>query len=332
MSALDRVGRLGMPLGTMGNSITVMLKQLIVPGVARQWWLALRLCALALIVVAVPACSFFGKEEVIPDDPADKLYNEGLYLLNKQRDFKKAAKRFEEVDRQHPYSEWARKSLIMTAYAYYQGSQYDDCVNAAKRYITLHPGSPDAAYAQYLIGASYFDQISDITRDQGRTEKAMNALDEVSRKYPNTEYAANAKKKLEIARDQLAGKEMDTARYYQKRRDYIAAINRFKVVITQYQTTRHVEEALMRLTETYMSLGIVGEAQTAAAVLGHNFPDSPWYKDAYNLVKGGGLEPSENSGSWISKAFKKVGLGFADEPTLDENVLTNGAFKGLRLR
>ena len=321
-----------MPLGAMGNSITVMLKQLIVPGVARQWWLALRLCALALVVVAVPACSFFGKEEVIPDDAADKLYNEGLYLLNKQRDFKKAAKRFEEVDRQHPYSEWARKSLIMTAYTYYEGGQYDDCVNAAKRYITLHPGSPDAAYAQYLIGASYFDQISDITRDQGRTEKAMNALDEVSRKYPNTEYAANAKKKLEVARDQLAGKEMDTARYYQKRRDYIAAINRFKVVITQYQTTRHVEEALMRLTETYMSLGIVAEAQTAAAVLGHNFPDSPWYKDAYNLVKGGGLEPSENSGSWISKAFKKVGLGFADEPTLDENVLTNGAFKGLRLR
>jgi outer membrane protein assembly factor BamD len=298
-----------MPFGAMGSSIILVLKRSGVPGRARQWLLALRLCALALIVVAVPACSFFGKEEVIPDDPADKLYNEGLYLLNKSRDFKKAAKRFEEVDRQHPYSEWARKSLIMTAYAYYEGGQYEDCVSAAKRYITLHPGSPDAAYAQFLIGASYFDQIADITRDQARTEKAMNALDEVSRKYPNTEYAANAKKKLEIARDQLAGKEMETARFYQKRRDYIAAINRFKVVITQYQTTRHVEEALMRLTETYMSLGIVAEAQTAAAVLGHNFPDSPWYKDAYNLVRGGGVEPSENSGSWISKAFKKVGLG-----------------------
>ena len=279
------------------------------PGGPRRWWLAARLCVLALIVVAVPACSFFGKEEVIPDDPADKLYNEGHYLLNQQRDYKKAAKRFEEVDRQHPYSEWARKSLIMSAYAYYEGGSYDDSVNAAKRYITLHPGSPDAAYAQFLIGSSYFDQIPDITRDQGRTEKAMNALDEVSRKYPNTEYATNAKKKLEIARDQLAGKEMDTARYYQKKRDYIAAINRFKVVITQYQTTRHVEEALMRLTETYMSLGIVGEAQTAAAVLGHNFPDSPWYKDAYRLVRGGGLEPSEDQASWISKAFRKVGLG-----------------------
>src|SRR5438552_18366204 len=137
----------------------------------------------------------------------------------------------------------------------------------------------------------------------------MNALDDVCRKNPNTEYAANAKKKLEIARDQHAGKEMDTARYYQKRRDYIAAINRFKVVITQYQTTRHVEEALMRLTETYMSLGIVGEAQTAAAVLGHNFPDSRWYKDAYAIVQSGGVEPQINEGSWITKAFKRIGLG-----------------------
>jgi outer membrane protein assembly factor BamD len=137
----------------------------------------------------------------------------------------------------------------------------------------------------------------------------MDALDEVVRKYPNSEYAAAAKKKVEVARDQLAGKEMDTARFYQKRRDYIAAINRFKVVITQYQTTRHVEEALMRLTETYMTLGIVNEAQTAAAVLGHNFPNSPWYKDAYRIVKGGGLEPAEDQSSWISKAFRRVGLG-----------------------
>ena len=245
--------------------------------------LAVRLCALALLIVALPACSWFGsKEDIVPDDPADKLYNEGLYLLNNKRDYKQAAKKFEEVDRQHPYSEWARKSLLMSA------------------------------YAQYLIGSSYYDQIPDISRDQQRTQKAMEALDEVSRKYPNTEYAVAAKKKLEMARDQLAGKEMDTARFYQKRRDYIAAINRFKVVITQYQTTRHVEEALMRLTEAYMSLGIVNEAQTAAAVLGHNFPDSPWYKDAYRLVKSGGLEPSEDRGSWISKAFKKVGLGWAN--------------------
>ena len=276
----------------------------------RHWFVAARLAALALIVALLPACSLFGnKEEIIPDDPADKLYNEGLYLMNNKHDYKKAAKRFEEVDRQHPYSEWARKALLMSAYAYYEGTSYDDSITAAKRYVTLHPGSPDAAYAQYLIASSYFDQIPDVTRDQQRTEKAMQALDEVVRKYPNTEYAASAKQKIEIARDQLAGKEMETARFYQKKRDYIAAINRFKVVITQYQTTRHVEEALMRLTEMYMTLGIVNEAQTAAAVLGHNFPDSQWYKEAYRLVKGGGLEPYEDQGSWISKAFKKVGLG-----------------------
>ena len=270
---------------------------------------AARFAALALIVAALPACSFFGKEDLIPDDPADKLYNEGLYLLNTKRDYRLAAKRFEEVDRQHPYSEWARKALIMSAYAHYEGTSYDDSVSAAKRYVTLHPGSADAAYAQYLIGSSYFDQIPDITRDQQRTERAMQALDEVVRKYPGSEYAVAAKRKLEVARDQLAGKEMDTARYYQKRRENIAAINRFKVVITQYQTTRHVEEALMRLAETYMALGIVNEAQTAAAVLGHNFPDSPWYQDSYKLLAGGGLKPEESKSSWISKAFAKVGLG-----------------------
>jgi outer membrane protein assembly factor BamD len=253
--------------------------------------------------------SMFAKKDLPPDEPADRLYNEGLYYLNAEKSPKDAIKKFEEVDRQHPYSEWARKALVMAAYSYYQSGQYEECISAAKRYIALHPGSPDAAYAQYLIAASYFDQIPDISRDQQRTEKAMQALDEVVRKYPSTEYAASAKRKLEVARDQLAGKEMDTARYYQKKRDYIAAINRFKVVITQYQTTRHVEEALMRLTESYMTLGIVNEAQTAAAVLGHNFPDSPWYKDAYRLVKGGGLEPYEDQGSWISRAFKKVGLG-----------------------
>ena len=251
----------------------------------------------------------FGDKDVMAsDEPADKIYNEGLYLLNKKRDYRDAAKKFEEVDRQHPYSEWARKALIMSAYAFYEAQEYDDAANAAKRYVTLHPGSPDAAYAQYLIGVSYYDQIPDVTRDQGRTEKAVAALDEVVRKYPNTEYAVSAKKRIDVARDQLAGKEMQIGRYYMERHNFTGAINRFKVVVTQYQTTRHVEEALMRLTEAYMALGIVPEAQTAAAVLGHNFPDSRWYKDAYNLVKSGGVEPSENRASWISLAFKKLGL------------------------
>ena len=149
---------------------------------------------------------------VAPEEPADKLYNEGLYLLNSKKDPKNAAKKFEEVDRQHPYSEWARKALIMSAFAYYQANAYDDCINTARRYVTLHPGSPDAAYAQFLIGSSYFDQMPEISRDQDRTEKAMQALDEVVRKYPNSEYAVAAKRKIEIARDQLAGKEMDIGR------------------------------------------------------------------------------------------------------------------------
>ena len=252
---------------------------------------------------------FGSKDDLPPDEPADKLYNEGVFLLNEERNFKGAAKKFEEVDRQHPYSEWARKALIMTAYAYYEGHAYDDSISAARRYISLHPGSAEAPYAQYLIGSSYFDQIPDVSRDQGRTERAITALEEVTRKYPNTEYALSAKRKIEMGRDQLAAKEMEVGRVNQGKKNFIGAINRFKIVVTQYQTTRHVEEALLRLTECYMALGIVQEAQTAAAVLGHNFPDSPWYQDAYNLVKNGGLEPKEKDDSWITKAFKKVGLG-----------------------
>ena len=271
----------------------------------------MRALAIALLGLSLGACSslFAAKDDTPPDEPADRLYNEGLYFLNAKQDPKAAIKKFEEVDRQHPYSEWARKSLIMAAYSYYESTQYDECVSASKRYISLHPGSADAAYAQYLIGASYYDQIPDITRDQAGTEKALNALDEVIRKYPTSEYATNAKQKIEVARDQIAGKEMLVGRYYLEKKDFTGAINRFKIVVTRYQTTRHVEEALERLAEAYMALGIVEEAQTAAAVLGHNFPDSEWYKHAYTLVTKGGVEPNENKGSWISRAFKKVGLG-----------------------
>src|SRR6516164_2023276 len=277
----------------------------------------LRLAA-SLVVLAIPlsGCGtgalwdkFLAKDDTFVDEPADKLYNEGLYLMNQKKDNKAASKKFEEVDRQHPYSDWARKSLLMQAYSYYQAGDFDNCIGSATRYVTLHPGSPDAAYAQYLIAASHYDQIPDISRDQGRTEKAIAALEEVVRKYPTSEYAVSAKATMQAARDQIAGKEMDIGRYYLQKRDFIAAINRFKTVVTQYQTTRHVEEALARLTEAYMAIGVVGEAQTAAAVLGHNFPDSKWYQDAYNLVKSNGLEPTENQGSYISRAFKKLGLG-----------------------
>jgi outer membrane protein assembly factor BamD len=259
---------------------------------------------LLVLATILGACSLFDKDAVAPDEPADKLYNEGLYLLNQKKDPKEAAKKFEEVDRQHPYSEWARKSLIMSAYAYYESGAYDDCVNSARRYVTLHPGSPDAAYAQFLIGSSYFDQIPEISRDQARTEKAVESLEEVVRKYPNSEYAVAAKRKIEMARDQLAGKEMEVGRWALQRREYTGAINRFKVVVTRYQRTRHVEEALMRLTEAYMALGIVDEAQTSAAVLGHNFPESRWYKDAFTLMQSRGLQPTENKASWISQAFR----------------------------
>jgi outer membrane protein assembly factor BamD len=266
------------------------------------------LLVLAVLAVPVAGCSVFNKEEdYVSEDPADRLYNEGLFLLNNKQDYEGAAKKFDEVDRQNPYSEWARKALLMSAYSYYQGQKYDDCINSAKRYVTLHPGSSDAAYAQYLIGASYYDQILDVEHDQARADKAVSALEEVVRKYPETEYAINAKKKIDTARDQLAGKEMQIGRFYMKKRDFTGAINRFKVVVTQYQTTREVEEALARLTEAYISLGIMDEAQTAAAVLGHNFPDSPWYQDAYKLVRSAGGEPNENKGSWMSRAFKGMG-------------------------
>ncbi len=290
-------------------------------GSANRVWTCGRAIAHSLVMLcmlaSLGACSgfdldkfniFAAKEEPTVDVPADQLYNQAVFLLNEKKDYKEAAKKFEEVDRQHPYSDWARKSLIMSAFAYYESRQYDDCIASAKRYISLHPGSAEAPYAQYLIGASYFDQIPDVTRDQSRTEKAIQALDELNRKYPNSEYSADARKKIEMARDQLAAKEMETGRYLMRQKDFIGAINRFKVVVTQYQTTRHVEEALLRLTECYMTLGIVQEAQTAAAVLGHNFPDSKWYKEAYELVKSGGLEPKESDG-WMSQAFKKVGLG-----------------------
>jgi outer membrane protein assembly factor BamD len=291
----------------------MLAKRLFQGRIGSRLWLA---ASLVLLAAPLGGCGtgdlydkFFKKDETFVDEPADKLYNEGLYLMNEKKDRKEAVKKFEEVDRQHPYSDWARKSLLMSAYASYENGNYDEAISSANRYISLHPGSPDAAYAQYLIAASNYDQIPDVSRDQGRTEKAIAALEEVIRKYPTSEYATTAKKKIEGARDQLAGKEMTIGRYYMDKRDYTAAINRFKVVVTQYQTTRHVEEALARLTEAYMAIGIVGEAQTAAAVLGHNFPDSRWYKDAYNLVKSGGVEPNENKDSYISKAFKKFGLG-----------------------
>ncbi len=266
---------------------------------------ALRQLCLAVAAIALVACSTSKegtKDAFADDEPPGTLYNEGLAYLNAGK-LSDAVKSFDEVDRQHPYSEWARKALIMSAFASYRRGRYDDTIETAKRYLSLYPGSPDAAYAQFLIGSSYFKQIPDVTRDQQSTRRAMASLQEIIDRYPDSEYAADAQQKLVVARDQLAGKEMQIGRYYLERREYLAAINRFRVVATDYQDTRHIEEALERLTEAHMALGLAGEAQTAAAVLGHNFPDSPWYQDAYELLRSGGLEPRENKGSWISKLF-----------------------------
>lgn len=247
-------------------------------------------------------------EAAFREEPADKLYNQGLAALA-DRKVSDATKSFEEVDKQHPYTEWARKAVLMTAYTKYAAGEYEDAIQNARRYITLHPGSDDAAYAQFLIGMSYYNQIPDVTRDQQRTERALAALDEVVRKWPKSEYADAARKRIEVARDQLAGREMEIGRYYLEQRNFVGAVNRFKTVVTSYQKTRHVEEALARLAEAYMAMGIAQEAQTAAAVLGHNYPGSEWYRDTYRLVSSKGLEPREDGGSWISKAFRRVGLG-----------------------
>lgn len=274
---------------------------------------AVVLGAFALSASAAPASAFFGpfkkKEDdeaiVYSTEPADKLYNEGLYYLN-EHDYKKADKKFKELDQQHPYTEWARKANMMAVYSKYKQGEYDEAASEAKRYISLHPASPDAAYAQYLIGMSYYNQIQDVTRDQRRTQEALTALEEVVRKYPDSEYADQAQQRIQVARDQLAAKEMEIGRFYLKQQNYIGAVNRFKVVVTKYQTTRHVEEALARVAEAYMAMGVIHEAQTAAAVLGHNFPQSAWYKDTYALIQSRGLQPREDGGSWISQAFKGI--------------------------
>ena len=241
--------------------------------------------------------------KVLPDVPAEQVYDQGLGRL-KNSDHAGAAKRFSDLSKNYPYSEWARRGLIMEAYTNYEAQNWEDAITASKSYLSKYPNTKDAAYAQYLFAMSNYNQIPDTSRDQDRAEKALKALEELVQKFPKSEYSGDARYRIQVARDQLAGSHMEVGRYYLERRNYVAAINRFRDVVARYQTTRHVEEALQRLTEAYMALGITGEAQTAAAVLGHNFPDSPWYKDAYALLKSGGLEPREDGGSWISRAMK----------------------------
>lgn len=240
--------------------------------------------AILATVLAVAACSGASEEEYV-ERPVEELYNDALDKLQ-AGNATQAGRAFEEVERQHPYSQWATRAQLMSAYAYYDAGDYDEAVAAARRFIDLHPGHKDVAYAYYLIGISHYEQISDVGRDQKMTEQALAAFDELIRRFPNSEYARDASLKADLARDHLAGKEMAIGRYYLRRGKYVAAINRFRNVIERYQTTTHVPEALHRLTEAYLALGIDEEAQRAAAVLGYNFPDSRWYQDSYALVNG----------------------------------------------
>jgi outer membrane protein assembly factor BamD len=276
-----------------------------------------RLAAVVAIVAPLAACGSFDvddfnpfaaskyKMKIEPDVPATEAYDQGLARLAKG-DGSGAAKKFTDLAKDYPYSDWAKKALLMTAYSQFESGQFDSAEQSAERYAKLYPESPDAPYAVYLAASAYYSQIPDISRDQERAEKALVKFNEVVTKYPNSEYADDAKFKIQVTRDQLAGKEMSVGRFYLSRRNYVAAINRFRNVLANYQTTRHSEEALYRLTEAYLGLGVTNEAQTAAAILGHNYPDSQWYKDAYALLKGGGLEPSEDSSSWMSKLYRKV--------------------------
>jgi outer membrane protein assembly factor BamD len=267
-----------------------------------------RVVALAL-AAGLGGCQAIGLGGGGGDDyverPVGELYNEAADSLS-ARNYTTAAAQFEEVERQHPYSQWAQRAVLMSAYAYYSKADYESAIAAAERYLALHPGSQSAPYAQYLVAASYYEQIASVERDQEITQRALSELSDLVQRYPDTDYARDARLKIDLTRDHLAGKEMSVGRYYLDQKAFVAAINRFKVVVTDYQTTTHVEEALARLAEAYMALGVSNEAQTAAAILGHNYPGGRWYEDTYVLLQSGGLAPREDTSSWISRAWRGI--------------------------
>lgn len=276
---------------------------------------AAAISALVALGLCVAGCAMidqfnpFGAEkykmEIKPDTPASRTYDQGLEKLANGSP-QEAAKKFTELGKQYPESDWARKGLLMTIYADYQAGSYTDAETGAERFLKEYPNSPDAPYVAYLQANAYYEQIPDISRDQDAANKALSGFQEIVKKYPKSEYVEDSKFKITVCEDQLAGKEMSIGRFYLNRHNYTAAINRFRNVLQYYQTTRHAPEALYRLVEAYLGLGITNEAQTAAAVLGHNFPDSQWYKDAFSLLQGKGLSPQENSESWMSKIYHTV--------------------------
>ena len=253
--------------------------------------------AAALVLLCLTACGGSQKQEAYIEKPVDDLYNSAMDQLVSE-DYQKAATTFGQVESQHPYSVWATKSQLMAIYASYANGKYDDAILAADRFIQLHPGNKDIAYAYYVKAICYYIQITDVGRDQKITEQAVKALDDVVRRFPDSKYARDAKLKLDFTHDHLAGKEMEIGRYYLKQGEYLAAMNRFKRVIDNYQTTTHVPEALERLVECDLALGLTKEAQANAAVLGYNYPGSRWYEDAYALVAQGNSAPGQPLKSW----------------------------------
>lgn len=239
--------------------------------------------SLFLGLSVVTACSSTPDND--DDKSAEELYVKGYKLLNKDQ-YQKSAETFEKVELEHPYSKWATKAKLMGAYAYYKDNKYDDAIISLDRFIKFHPGNKDIAYAYYLKALCYYDQITTVEKDQGNTEEAYKALQQVIFRFPDTDYAQDARLKLDLTRDHLAGKEMEIGRYYLSQNNYLSALNRFSTVVNDYQTTSHIEEALYRQVELYTILGMTQEADTAAKVLGHNYPKSKWYAKAKSLLKG----------------------------------------------
>ena len=227
----------------------------------------------------------------------EEIYHEAFRLVQ-EKSFRRASLQFDEVERQHPYSIWARRALVMSAYAYYRSGKYEDTILTLRRFIGLHPSNKSAPYAYYLIAQCYYEQISDVTREQRNTRLALDAFQDVIRRYPKTDYARNALVKMNVIHSQLAGKEMDIGRYYLSTHSYVAAINRFRNVVLSYQRTSYVEEALHRLTEIYLTLGLREEAQSSVAVLGHNYPSSQWYEESYRMLVENDLTSQSANKSW----------------------------------
>ncbi|MBA97690.1 outer membrane protein assembly factor BamD [Sulfitobacter sp.] len=275
-----------------------------------------RLVGAVLVVAVLGACgnqdsgrrtkSFFNSQEIpLETYSAEQIYERGEFELNRKRPAD-AAEYFSEIERLYPYSDWAKRALIMQAYSYHQDKDYENSRAAAQRYIDFFPDDDDASYASYLLALSYYDQIDEVGRDQGLTFQALQALRQVIEGYPDSEYARSAVLKFDLAFDHLAGKEMEVGRYYLRRKHYTAAINRFRVVVEDFQTTTHTAEALHRLVEAYLSLGLTDEAQTAGAILGYNYRSTEWYEASYKLLTGKGLEMKSFGDNWLTAIYRQT--------------------------